>query len=146
MKQNKETNKGVDVGTTNSEANAQVAAHGINEMDSYVDLASVTVKYSVYTSCLLLLSSLQLHFMCEEKGPSSLVKKKKAGHSNEVYAEKEKDTYHDQQQRERERERLGGRATTNSHFVRDYEMFHAEQKRPQLNDPAACPIPLYKKR
>ncbi|ANQ07038.1 hypothetical protein PCOAH_00014090 [Plasmodium coatneyi] len=77
MKQKQGTNNQTDE-TTNSEANAQVVAHGISPPDCSVDLASATVQYSVYSSCLLLLSSLQLYYMCEEKG---VLKKKKKKNS-----------------------------------------------------------------
>ncbi|GAB65505.1 hypothetical protein PCYB_062370, partial [Plasmodium cynomolgi strain B] len=70
-------------------------------------------------------------------------KKKKAGHSNEVYPENEKNNYHDDD--DQQQKQLGGRATMSCHFIRDYEMYHAEQKRPQLNDQAACPIRFIKK-
>ncbi|CAG9481672.1 conserved Plasmodium protein, unknown function [Plasmodium vivax] len=147
MQENQGMNNGTDGETTTPEAsaevvaNAQVVAHGVSHPDGCVDLANATVQYSVYSSCLLLLSGLQLHFMCEEKGTQKK-KKKKAGHSNEAYPENEKDNYNDQQKQTR----LRGRASPNCHFLRDYEMYRAEQKRPQLNDQAACPIPLYKKR
>lgn len=77
-------NNGTDGETTTPEAsaevvaNAQVVAHGVSHPDGCVDLANATVQYSVYSSCLLLLSGLQLHFMCEEKGTQKK-KKKKSG-------------------------------------------------------------------
>ncbi|CAA9987192.1 conserved Plasmodium protein, unknown function [Plasmodium knowlesi strain H] len=140
MKQSQGTNNGAHEGKTNSEENERLVAHGISSPESNVDLASMTVEYSVYSSCLLLLTSLQLHFMCKENSPLK-EKKKKAGYSKEVYPENEKDNYDDDQH-----QKLDERDTMNWHFIRDYEMYHTEQKRPQLNDQAACPIPLYKKR
>ncbi|EUD66190.1 hypothetical protein C922_03385 [Plasmodium inui San Antonio 1] len=88
MKQNQGTNNAADEETTNPEANAQVVTHGISHPDGTVDLARVTVQYSVYSSCLLLLSSLQLHFMCEEK--SSKKKKKKRQHIQTRYTQRRK--------------------------------------------------------
>ncbi|GAW79995.1 hypothetical protein, conserved [Plasmodium gonderi] len=91
-----------------------------------------TIKYSVYRSCLLLLSGIQLHFMGEYKKEN---KKKKITSLNQGELTKEKNHTCERQ-----------KMFLHYNFIRDYEMYHMEPKRSSMNDQESCLIPLYKKK
>ncbi|CRG99157.1 conserved Plasmodium protein, unknown function [Plasmodium relictum] len=93
--------------------------------ESDKDLENWSIKYSVYNSCFLLLSSLQLYFL----GEKTKQKKKCFNLNRTDFLKKKKHS----------------KILLKHNFLNDYSMYYKEQKKIFLDEESSYVIPLYKK-
>ncbi|CRG97309.1 conserved Plasmodium protein, unknown function [Plasmodium gallinaceum] len=90
------------------------------------DLENLSIKYSVYNSCFLLLSGLQLYFLGEKTNE----KKNCVNLNSTIFSKKKK---------------INKSTFFKNNFLNDYNMYYKEPKKSYLNEEIPYMIPLYKK-
>ncbi|SPJ10705.1 conserved Plasmodium protein, unknown function [Plasmodium sp. DRC-Itaito] len=118
------------------------------EIEQDID-ENIIIKYAVFHSCLLLLSGIQIYFICPSKKKDNkrtilYDKKKKIICSNELniskdYVEIQKNITKDNIKMKHKIKSL------KDHFLDDYNIYYNEPKKKILNEHTSYPIPVYKK-
>ncbi|SOV15117.1 conserved Plasmodium protein, unknown function [Plasmodium sp. gorilla clade G2] len=120
------------------------------EIEQDVD-ENIIIKYAVFHSCLLLLSGIQIYFICPSKEKKDNKRtilydnKKQNICSNELNISK--DNVEKQKNITKDNIKIKHKSKTlKDHFLNDYNIYFNKPKKKILNEHTSYPIPVYKKK
>ncbi|SBS84203.1 conserved Plasmodium protein, unknown function, partial [Plasmodium ovale curtisi] len=100
--------------------------------DEGSDLENLTIKYSAYSACLLLLSGVQIYFLGEKEAEKEVEKEKCTSKKGRGYLKGKKEEYNSVY------------STLKNEFLNDYALFCKEPKRALLKEETSYTIPFYR--